>query len=268
MDLTREETEYRITPIKDTPPTPIATRGSPHERFSCSEHFSAPIERRMPPPPRAGHPARRVPLGMDKAPVTSVDALLAACTAAGDDWLQDHRVRGHCVALGVDERVQGRRSTRWPPACSESASAYLRSMCSVWSWLAVDTTGMIRSTMSAVPERLPVLPAKSGVYALVALIVAVPSVFVAFFAGQAILSGQHIQVAFSHPGVASAIFGATGYVSLVGLFGMRTRCDHAQHRGQGSRGRGDHVRRAAARRDPPSTSPIRYSVSPELGRRR
>ncbi|HWF72238.1 MAG TPA: hypothetical protein VG186_02770 [Solirubrobacteraceae bacterium] len=82
------------------------------------------------------------------------------------------------------------------------------------------TTGMIRSTMTAVPKRLPVLWGKIGVYAVVALVVSLPSVFIAFFAGQAILSGQHIQIAFSHSGVPGAILGAAGYLTLVGLFAM------------------------------------------------
>ena len=63
------------------------------------------------------------------------------------------------------------------------------------------STGMIRSTMAAVPKRLPVLWAKAAVYALVALAIAIPAALIAFFSGQAILSGQHIQIAFSHTGV-------------------------------------------------------------------
>jgi ABC-2 type transport system permease protein len=81
-------------------------------------------------------------------------------------------------------------------------------------------TGMIRSTMTAVPKRLPVLWGKIGVYALVALVITIPAAFVAFFAGQAILSGQHIQIAFSHAGVPGAVIGAAGYLTLVGLFAM------------------------------------------------
>jgi ABC-2 type transport system permease protein len=82
------------------------------------------------------------------------------------------------------------------------------------------STGMIRSTMAAVPKRLPVLWGKTGIYAAVALAITVPAVFIAFFAGQAILSGQHIQIAFSHAGVPGAILGAAGYLTLVGLFAM------------------------------------------------
>jgi hypothetical protein len=82
------------------------------------------------------------------------------------------------------------------------------------------TTGMIRSTMTAVPKRLPVLWAKTGVYAVVALAIAIPAALIAFFAGQAILSGQNIQIAFSHAGVPGAVLGAAGYLTLVGLFAM------------------------------------------------
>jgi hypothetical protein len=81
-------------------------------------------------------------------------------------------------------------------------------------------TGMIRATMTAVPKRLPVLWAKTGVYALVALVITIPAAFIAFFAGQAILSGKHIQIAFSHAGVPGAVVGAAGYLTLVGLFAM------------------------------------------------
>jgi ABC-2 type transport system permease protein len=82
------------------------------------------------------------------------------------------------------------------------------------------TTGMIRSTMTAVPKRLPVLWGKTGVYAVVALAITIPAALIAFFAGQAILSGQNVQIAFSHLGVPGAVLGAAGYLTLVGLFAM------------------------------------------------
>jgi ABC-2 type transport system permease protein len=82
------------------------------------------------------------------------------------------------------------------------------------------TTGMVRSTMTAVPKRLPILWGKTGVYALIALAVTIPAALIAFFAGQAILSGQHIQIAFSHAGVPRAVLGAGVYLTLAGLFAM------------------------------------------------
>jgi ABC-2 type transport system permease protein len=82
------------------------------------------------------------------------------------------------------------------------------------------TTGMIRSTFAAVPTRLPVLWAKVGVYALVALAVAGASTLVGFFASQAILSSHHIQISFSHSGVPRAVLGSALYLTLAGLFGL------------------------------------------------
>jgi ABC-type transport system involved in multi-copper enzyme maturation permease subunit len=82
------------------------------------------------------------------------------------------------------------------------------------------STGMARSTFAAVPKRLPVLWGKAIVFAAVAFAVSLPAVFIVFFAGQAILSGQHINIAISHPGVLRALFGAALYLTVMGLFGL------------------------------------------------
>jgi ABC-2 type transport system permease protein len=81
------------------------------------------------------------------------------------------------------------------------------------------STGMIRSTMIAVPKRLPVLWAKLVVYALVAFVLMLPSVLIAYVGSQAILSRHHIlQISFSHPGVARSVVGGAVYLMLVGIF--------------------------------------------------
>jgi ABC-type transport system involved in multi-copper enzyme maturation permease subunit len=82
------------------------------------------------------------------------------------------------------------------------------------------STGMIRATFSAVPKRLPVLWGKAGVFGLVAFAVTLPAVFIVFFVGQAILSGQHINIGISHPGVIRALIGAALYLTVMGLFGL------------------------------------------------
>jgi hypothetical protein len=82
-------------------------------------------------------------------------------------------------------------------------------------------TGMIRATFSAVPKRLPVLWAKTVVYALVAFALMLPSVLIAFFASQAILARHDIeQISFSHPGVARTVIGGAAYLMLVGIFAL------------------------------------------------
>jgi ABC-2 type transport system permease protein len=82
------------------------------------------------------------------------------------------------------------------------------------------STGMIRSTFSAVPRRLPVLWAKVAVFAAVTFAVTLPAVLVVFFAGQSILSSRHIQIAFSHPGVPRAVIGAALVLTVMGIFGL------------------------------------------------
>jgi ABC-2 type transport system permease protein len=81
------------------------------------------------------------------------------------------------------------------------------------------STGMIRSTMIAVPKRLPVLWAKAGVYAAVTFALMVPAVLLAFFGSQAILRNHHIlQLSFTHPGVPRTVIGGAVYLMLVGVF--------------------------------------------------
>lgn len=82
------------------------------------------------------------------------------------------------------------------------------------------STGMIRATFSAVPKRLPVLWGKAIVFGAVVFVVTLPAVFVVFFAGQGILSGRHINIALSHPGVLRSLIGAVLFLTAMGLFGL------------------------------------------------
>ena len=83
------------------------------------------------------------------------------------------------------------------------------------------STGMIRASFTAVPKRLPVLWAKLGVFSVVAFVLSLPAVLIAFFASQAILSRHHIlQISFSHAGVARSVIGGAVYLMLVGAFAM------------------------------------------------
>jgi ABC-2 type transport system permease protein len=83
------------------------------------------------------------------------------------------------------------------------------------------STGMIRASFTAVPKRLPVLWAKTAVFAIVAFLLMLPSVVIAFFASQAILSRHHIlEISFSHSGVARSVIGGAVYLMLVGIFAL------------------------------------------------
>jgi ABC-2 type transport system permease protein len=80
------------------------------------------------------------------------------------------------------------------------------------------STGMIRASLTAVPKRLPVLWAKTAVYAVVTFVLMVPPVLIAFFASQAILSKHDIlQISFTHGGVARAVIGGAVYLALLAV---------------------------------------------------
>ncbi|MDX6453298.1 MAG: type transport system permease protein [Gaiellaceae bacterium] len=79
------------------------------------------------------------------------------------------------------------------------------------------STGMIRATFTAVPKRLPVLWAKAIVFAVVTFLLMLPSVVIAFFASQSILSRHHVNIAWSHPGVARAVIGAALYLTVIAV---------------------------------------------------
>ncbi len=66
-------------------------------------------------------------------------------------------------------------------------------------------TGLIRTTFAAVPRRRAVLAAKAAVAGTVTLIVGELLSFASFFLVQAILSGHHLGVSLSRPGVPGAV---------------------------------------------------------------
>lgn len=81
-------------------------------------------------------------------------------------------------------------------------------------------TGMIRSSLTAVPRRLPVLWAKLGVFAGVVLTVSLAASFAAFWIGQALLSGHQLGVSISAPGALRSVVGAALYITVSGLIGV------------------------------------------------
>jgi ABC-2 type transport system permease protein len=82
------------------------------------------------------------------------------------------------------------------------------------------STGMIRSSLTVVPRRLPVLWAKLGVFAGVVFSLTLVTSFVSFFLGQALLSSHHLNVAISAPGALRSVIGAALYATVAGMIGM------------------------------------------------
>ncbi|WP_371501532.1 ABC transporter permease [Kitasatospora sp. NBC_00374] len=81
------------------------------------------------------------------------------------------------------------------------------------------STGMIRSTLAAVPRRLPVLWSKAAVYGVVALLVGTAGVFTAFVVGSRIVADTPAALTLSDQGVLRSLLGAGFYLALVGVIG-------------------------------------------------
>jgi len=77
-------------------------------------------------------------------------------------------------------------------------------------------TGMIRSSLMAVPTRLPVLWAKLLVYAAVTFVLMLVASLVAFYASQPILAEHHLQQSLSGAGVLRTIVGCALYMTALG----------------------------------------------------
>ena len=82
------------------------------------------------------------------------------------------------------------------------------------------STGMIRSSLAAVPHRTPVLIAKALVFGVTALIVTEIAALVGFLLGQLALKSTHLQASLSTPGAGRAILGAGLYLTAIGLLGV------------------------------------------------
>ncbi|MFJ5262099.1 ABC transporter permease [Streptomyces sp. NPDC088387] len=82
------------------------------------------------------------------------------------------------------------------------------------------STGMIRSTLTAVPRRLPVLWAKTAVIAPVVLVLTGLGVLAAFVLGAPGLDGTTISLSLGDEGVLRSLAGAGVYLALVAVFGV------------------------------------------------
>jgi ABC-2 type transport system permease protein len=82
------------------------------------------------------------------------------------------------------------------------------------------STGMIRSSLAAVPRRLPVLWGKLAVFAGSILSVSLVASFISFFLGQALLSSHHLGVSITAHDALRSVIGAALYVTVAGLIGV------------------------------------------------
>ena len=171
-------------------------------------------------PPASGRPARHAPLGVHQDPFGPLDLVDAA--GAGRDQRRDRRghLRGVAANGPQPRRPTGPPST--PPRSAWPGCFFLGQLVIVVFGAIVLTaeysTGMIRTSLTAMPRRVTLFAAKAIVFAVVALVVTIVTAFVAFFLGQAILTSTHESATLSQPNVLRAVIGGALYVTLCGLF--------------------------------------------------
>ena len=79
------------------------------------------------------------------------------------------------------------------------------------------STGMIRSSLMAVPRRLPMLWSKILVYAAVTLVLMLIASFISFFAVQAIVAQHHVQHGIGSSGALRTVVGAALYMTVLAV---------------------------------------------------
>ncbi|MFJ7153567.1 ABC transporter permease [Streptomyces sp. NPDC101118] len=80
------------------------------------------------------------------------------------------------------------------------------------------SSGMIRTSLAAVPQRAAFLFSKIAVAGLLALGVGLATSFLSFFLGQALLGTHHTSI--GEPNVLRAVIGAGLYMALIAVFSM------------------------------------------------
>ncbi|HEY5990731.1 MAG TPA: ABC transporter permease [Streptosporangiaceae bacterium] len=83
------------------------------------------------------------------------------------------------------------------------------------------SSGMIRASLAAVPQRRLMLAAKTAVFAVCSVISGIAACLAAYLIFQAFLPpGDAMRTSLTDPGVARAVTGAGLYLAVLGLFGL------------------------------------------------
>jgi ABC-2 type transport system permease protein len=168
-------------------------------------------------------------------------ALVVACVGIGAlfSWGQTQRLRRF-------ESGTTFRGGKVPPGFAENIAHEIRSQAAsislfglligqliiiVLGALAITSeysTGMIRTSLTAMPRRGTLFAAKSVVFGTVALVVGLITSFLAFFTGQLILSTQHVSTTLGHHDVLRTVIGGGLFLAVCGLlsFGIGAMLRH------------------------------------------
>lgn len=82
------------------------------------------------------------------------------------------------------------------------------------------STGLIRTTFTAVPQRRPVLASKAIITGIVTFTVGEVVAFSSFFLDQATLNSTHHGVSWSHPGVPGAVVASGALLFVCAMFAL------------------------------------------------
>jgi len=82
------------------------------------------------------------------------------------------------------------------------------------------STGTVRATFTAIPQRGRVLAVKTAVFAVVAFLVCLVTCVAAFLVAQSVYAGHGVQTTLGAPGVLRVVIGGALYLTAVGLLGL------------------------------------------------
>jgi len=168
-------------------------------------------------------------------------ALVVACVGIGAlfSWGQTQRLRSFKSGARLDGQKVGPGAAAHIAAQIHSSAASIslfglligQLIIIVLGALAITSeysTGMIRTSLSVMPRRGTLFAAKGLVFGLVALVTGIVTSFLAFFAGQAILSSQHVSTTLGNPGVLRTVIGGGLFLAVCGLlsFGIGAMLRH------------------------------------------
>nr|WP_231709859.1 ABC transporter permease subunit [Arthrobacter zhangbolii] len=81
-------------------------------------------------------------------------------------------------------------------------------------------TGMIRSTFSAVPKRIPALLAKNLVIAVISFVIGAGAAFISYLVAQPILNSGDLSLSLDDQGVLASILNTGTCLALIAVFSM------------------------------------------------
>jgi hypothetical protein len=140
---------------------------------------------------------------------------------------------GVCVGLGAAiawgtmarwDRLPAAEHAGFDPASRSLAGLFLGQLVigvlGVLVLSAEYSSGTIRATLSATPQRVTMLLVKTGVFAVVAFVVSALTCLVAFEVAQGIYGHKHVATTLTAAGVPRVVLGGALYLTTVSVLGL------------------------------------------------